>query len=458
MTTTPDNLTLAVNHALALQGNSSAAVARARAALIGTQGMGLDSKRPQAWCEFGWPETVTREALFGLYRRGGLAHGAVNKVAGTCWHSNPWVIEGDKQDESRPETTWEAQAKRVLNARLWRAFAEADKRRLVSKYAGLLLHIKDGKTWDQPVTAGRGLARVTVAWAASLKPDELVTDTASERYGEPKKWTYKEASQNGSVGRVVDVHPDRVFILGDWRDDAIGFLEPAFNAFVSVEKVEGGAGESFLKNAARQLNINFDKEIDFSNLAAMYGVSVADLQERFNEVAKEVNRGNDVLLPTQGATVTPLVSAVPDPSPTYGINLQTISAALDIPSRILVGNQQGERASTEDLKEFRSRCQSRRQDLSFEIEDFVDHLARLKVLELSGEKTVMWSDLNEQTSSERLDSAEKMSRINQTAIATGEAVFDGSEIRVAAGFEPRDGPLDEGGDDDEEAEVGDPAE
>jgi hypothetical protein len=32
---------------------------------------------------------------------------------------------------------------------------------------------------------------------------------------------------------------------------------------VSLEKVEGGSGESFLKNAARLNAINFEKEIDF---------------------------------------------------------------------------------------------------------------------------------------------------------------------------------------------------
>src|SRR5690606_4112907 len=113
---------------------------------------------------------------------------------------------------------------------------------------------------------------------------------------------------------------------------------------------------------------NFDKEIDFDSLASMYNVSVQELQEKFNEAAVELNRGNDVVMPTQGATVTPLVTAVADPGPTYNVNLQTVSAALDIPSRVLVGNQQGERASTEDRKEFLARCQSRRKDLSFEIE------------------------------------------------------------------------------------------
>lgn len=443
-----DNLQLAVNHAL-----SEAAIARARMGLLNI-GMGLDAKRASAWCEYGFKENIEFTDLYNLYRRGGIAHGAVNKLIQTCWKTNPEIIEGDEQDDSREETAWERSNKSLFNNRFCRSFAEADRRRLVGRYSGILLHIGDGKAWDQPVTGGKALKKVTVAWAGSLTVAEWETDEKSENFGNPKVWQYKESLPNGG-SRNRMVHPDRVFILGDYSTDAIGFLEPAYNAFVSLEKVEGGSGESFLKNAARQLNINFDKDIDFSNLASMYGVSVDELQARYDEAAKELNRGNDSLLTTQGASVTTLVSAVSDPSPTYNVNLQTAAAALDIPTKILVGMQTGERASTEDQRYFNARCQSRRGDLSLEIEDLCDKLIALGVIKTVSMKSVIWDDLNEQTSSEKLDSAVKMSQINNTAMATGEAVFSSNEIRAAAGYEP-DGaePLGEV-DDGDKAKTGD---
>ena len=453
--TQPDRLALAVNHAL-----NDARIARARMGLLNPGGMGLDSKRDSAWCEYGFKEALDFHDFYKLYKRGGLANGAVTKLAGMCWQTNPWVIEGDEQDESTAETSWEREAKAVLTARLWRHFKDADERRLVGRYSGLILRIRDSKRWDEPVKKGSALVEVIPVWAASLAVAEWDMDLSSENYGKPKFWRYIETAANGQAGRQIKVHPDRVFILGDYSVDAIGFLEPAYNNFVSVEKVEGGSGESFLKNAARQLNIDFDKEIDLSNLASMYGVSLQELQDKFNEAAVELNRGNDVVLPTQGAKVTPLVTAVPDPRPTYDINLQTISGALDIPSRVLVGNQQGERASTEDMKYFRSRCQARRQDLSFDVEDFVDHLIRIGVLPPTGEKTVMWDDLNEQTLGEKLDSALKMAQVNQTAIATGEAPFSRDEVRTVAGYDPADSdPLGEDDEDEDgnETETSDPA-
>ncbi|WP_448879111.1 anti-CBASS protein Acb1 family protein [Enterobacter hormaechei] len=443
-----DKLTLAVNHAL-----NDARMARARMGLMAPT-MGLDNKRHSAWCEYGFPEQVTYENLYALYRRGGIAHGAVEKLVGKCWQTNPEIIEGDQADKKRKETAWEKKSKQVFTNRFWRSFSEADRRRLVGRYAGILLHIRDEKDWSLPVTKGRGLQKISVAWAGSLTVGEWDTGLNSQTYGQPKMWQNAERLPNGS-SRRVNIHPDRVFILGDYSDDAIGFLEPAYNAFVSLEKVEGGSGESFLKNAARQLALSFDKEIDFANLASMYSVSVDELQDRFNDAAREMNRGNDVLLSLQGASVTSLVSPVSDPSPTYDVNLQTAAAGVDIPTRILVGNQQAERSSTEDQKYFNTRCQSRRGDLSFEIEDFCDKLIELSILDPVSQKTVIWDDLNAQSDSEKLDAAQKMSQINSASIGTGEQVFTGEEIRVAAGYEGSPEPLPEVDDDEEESEVTD---
>lgn len=438
-----DKLTLAVNHAL-----NDARMARARMGLLNPS-MGLDAKRSSAWCEYGFKEELTFDDLYKLYRRGGIAYGAVNKLVGLCWKTNPEVIEGDADDDTKEETAWERSNKRVFTHRFWRSFAEADKRRLVGRWSALLLHVRDGKKWNEPVTRGRGLAKISPVWASALRVSKR------DNNGNITMWQYTETQADGNAVQR-DIHPDRVFTIGDMSDDSIGFLEPGYNACVSLEKVEGGSGESFLKNAARQLNVNFEKEIDFNNLASLYGVSVSDLQDKFNEAAVEVNRGNDVLLTTQGASVTPLVTAVADPGPTYDVNLQTFAASVDMPVKIIVGMQTGERASSEDQKYMNARCQSRRQDLSFDIEDLVDKLIALRIVTPIAEKTVVWDDLTEATGGEKLDNAAKMSTINQTSLATGEQVFTVGEIRVAAGYEPNGGePLGEIEDGEEETEVTD---
>ncbi len=91
-----------------------------------------------------------------MYRRGGVAYGAVEKIIGACWKTNPWVIEGDDQDESRSETAWERKVKPLASIAFWRKIGEADRRRLVGRFPGLILRIRDSQAWDQPVACEKG--------------------------------------------------------------------------------------------------------------------------------------------------------------------------------------------------------------------------------------------------------------------------------------------------------------
>lgn len=436
-----DKLTMAVNHAVHLMANNSAsgaaALTRARMGLLNPGGIGLDAKRSAAWCEYGFKENLTAIDFVNLYKRGGVAHGAVNKLVGNCWKSDPWIIEGDDEDESADETPWEKKTKAALPENFWHSIAVADTRRLVCRFSALILRIADSKDFSQPVQGvGRKLEEMVPVWAGALEIQEY------DASGRPAMWNYKPTRPDGTSLPVQKIHPDRIIILGDYSADAIGFLEPAYNAFVSLEKVEGGSGEAFLKNAARQLGVNFDKEIDLQSLATMYGVSVDQLQEKFNEAARDINRGNDTLMITQGADVSTLVASVPDPQPTYSVNLQTAAAALDMPTKILTGMQTGERASSEDQKYFNSRCQSRRErELTRDIKAIMRHLMRVNVLESKSPISVMWDDLAETTAADKLANAKLMAEVNGAAMATGEPIFTDPEIRVAGGFEPE--PVDD---------------
>jgi hypothetical protein len=69
---------------------------------------------------------------------------------------------------------------------------------------------------------------------------------------------------------------------------------------------------------------------------------------------------------------------------------------------------------------FNARCQSRRVDLAFEIEDFCDKLIDLQIVDSVSQKAVIWDDLNEQTGTEKLTNAKTMGEINQTMQGSGE--------------------------------------
>jgi hypothetical protein len=426
-------LELAVNHAIR---DRQAYISRA----LGTA---ADAKRPNAWREYGYPDYLQFDDFFRLYERHGIAHGVVQLLVGKCWETRPEVIEGAEKDSKRPLTAWErefnALAKRT---KLWRAFADADRRRLVGRYSCLILQIADGKAWNRPITGAVGkLVRVIPAWEGQMRPSEWNTDPLSPNYGMPTMWAYNEAqvdpnTEDGTPERSVSIHPDRVVIVGDLRD-GVPFLKAGYNDFVNLEKILGGSGESFLKNAARQLAVEYDKDVNLADIAKNYGVSPAELQVAFNDAARDLNQGLDVLLAVQGGTAKPLVATVPDPQQHFDIALQSACASVQMPSKVVVGNQTGERASTEDLRSFNKRAQGRRTDeLSGDIETLVQHLIDKRLLSKVSEFAVVWDDLTESTQAEKLAAAKEMALINREFVGSGEPVpFSSAEIRNTAGFD-----------------------
>lgn len=417
-----------------LVNRSQSSVVGLREALL-SGGGGIDAKRPKAWCEYGFPEHITADMLEAMWRRGGVAYGAVAKLVGNCWKTNPTVVEGGEENSTKKESAIEKQFDKIAkDLRLWKAFRRADELRLVRRYSALILFYtdEDAKDWATPVKNGRTLAEVRPVSSKALKPGDQDAMT-----GRITSWSYQETNQQGQPTDTKTIHPDRIFILGDPSCDALGWLEPVYNDLVSLEKLCGGGGESFLKNASRQLALEFEKDVDLASLAQMHGVPIAELHEVFQEVARDMNRGNDTVMAIQGGKVTPITSVVPDPAPIYNTNLQNIAAGVDIPAKIIVGSQTGERASTEDRQYFNARCQARRiGELTDEIQDFIAKIAKAGVFSAPEEITIAWDDLNESTAGEKLANAKIMAEINEKAIDPASQPFDRDEIRVEAGFEP----------------------
>lgn len=455
------SLYLALNAAL---GDQKMLQARQRF-LCGSGLLGADTKRPTAWRSFGWAETLEFHDYYRMWERGGLAHGAVSRVISKCWQDDPEVIEGEPEETKRPPTEWEKQFKAFAKtSKLWESMREADLRRVVGKYSALVLQIADGKTWNQPVRgrAARRLVKIIPAWEGQLTPSAWGQDeTNSETYGLPTMYSFREsavgndpsAGAAGYSGRNLEIHPDRVIILGDIIN-GVPMLRAGYNDFVNIEKILGGSGESFLKNAARQLSINFDQKTNLTDIAAAHGVPVKELRTVFDSVTDGLNRGVDQTLITQGAVVNPLVAAVPDPQEHFNVSLQSAAASFMIPIMIWIGSQTGERSSQEDQKDWNRTNQGRRVYLlSSDIETVLAHLIRIGLVPAMPETSVIWSDLNEATQGEKLDNANKMADINQKSLGTGEVPYSGQEIRDMSGHvngAPVEVELPEGDDEGDE--------
>jgi len=73
--------------------------------------------------------------------------------------------------------------------------------------------------------------------------------------------------------RGEPVHPSRVVLFCEGSEDdnvlsGIPLLEAGYNKGLDLEKVSGGGAEGFLKNASRQIAVEFSKDTDMATLAS----------------------------------------------------------------------------------------------------------------------------------------------------------------------------------------------
>jgi hypothetical protein len=235
--------------------------------------------------------------------------------------------------------------------------------------------------------------------------------------------------------RSFEVHPDRVLL---WSDDGTihsdSLLLAGYNDLLTLEKVSGAGGEGFWKNAKSAPVLSVDKETQLSEMARAMGVAPDEVADAMNEQVGDWQKGFDKLLMLQGMKAEVLGITLPQPAEFFNIALQSFAASINIPLKVLVGNQTGERASTEDAQDWAQVNMARRSNhVKPMIREFLNRLERFGII-AAADYTIGWTDLTESSATEKLERAFKMADIN--AKSTDELIFTGGEIREAVGYEP----------------------
>lgn len=404
---------------------------------------GSDTKHPNFYCDYGYPQNLAFDNFYQMYKRNGIAKAGVDRAIETCWQAMPFLQE---REDTHDKTTLEAGIEDHFDRLMfWTACAEADKWSRVGAYGALIFRYRDGQAFDQPVTRVSGLdsiAEVIACNAAQLEPQEFYADPADgDTYGKVKMYQFTENIAGDQFKdqklRQFSVHPDRVHI---WSKDSKiwheSVLEPGFNDLLTIQKVIGAGGEGFWKNAKAAPILNVDKDAQLAGLANMLGVQADELGDKLDEIVSDYNRGLDMTMVLQGMDAKLLSVTLPSPEHFMAGPLQSFAASVSIPLKILLGSQTGERASTEDAKEWNKTCNSRRENY---IKPNIKRILRKwEQYGIIPKKPwyILWGDLTESSSQEKADLGAKMADINQKMQGSGEGpVFTPDEIREVLGWE-----------------------
>jgi len=414
-----------------------------------------NTKRRHLYQEFGYPVELCFDDLYRAYRRNAVAGAAVRRMVDGCWEDYPEVFEGDKAKNAEKLTAWDKRVNKLLK-RCWKQIKGADRRNLVGRYSALLVQVKDSLPWSEAVDTAvvarqeeKALVKLIPVWEAQLDPIEWNQDQSSDEFGEVTMYSFTELPVDGGLdgrpGRIINVHPSRVIILAEGADDGVmtsgkSLLEAGFNKLLDIEKVSGGASEGFLKNASRQLNYSFSEKTNFSALAKALGVPEGQLADALDNQVRRLNNSTDSASFMQAGTAEVLSVAAADPEPTWRTALNEFCATVPIPVKVLVGMQTGERASTEDAKDWAKTRNSRRTGfLTDVITDVVTRFWTLGIIPIPhGEEiTVEWSDLLAPSQAEKIANMSALADVAvKTVNAFSRSAITENEVRVAGEMQP----------------------
>lgn len=410
--------------------------------------------------DFGYPDTLTFQHLYQMFLRNGLGRAGIEKTILKTWQDSPFLLDHERdgsEGKQKKETPLEKEIRlRFDDLRLWQHLAEADRRSLVGKYAGVILRLADSKRFNEPVDTVpgglKGLVELIPTWEGQLTVSEWDTDEASATYGQPRMFQFNEAQVGDTTNKTRQfiIHPDRVLI---WSKDGTvhgsSLIEPGYNDLLTLEKISGAGGEGFWKNAKSAPVLEIDKD---TQLTLPAGMDEAAYATAMSDQVDDWQKGFDKLLMLKGIQAKTLGINLPSPEHFFNIALQSFAASIPIPLKILVGSQSGERASTEDAAEWSQTNMSRRSNSV--IPNVMMLVRRLEQFSILPEKDwfIDWTDLTESSMAEKTDRANKMADTNHKMKDGGELVFTPEEIRAVVDYEPLSDAekfLDE--DEDEEA-------
>lgn len=368
----------------------------------------------------GYKATLSFGDFAGVYQRDPIAARLVDMIPEDTWREPPEVVEAvEDREEDADATKFEA-AWQELSRRLgvWRKFERADRLGRLGRYSVILIGAGagDDAALERPLTSATAADVLYLScYDEQHAPiQRWVTNPQDPRFGLPELYnidlTSSVQSFNGGerMGPRL-VHHSRVLHIAEGlsSDEVYGrpALERVWNALHDLQKVSTSTAEGFWQRVAGILVASIDGD------AAGVGDLIAQLDQDLQAIFHDLRR----YVVSSGVDLKRLAETEPNPSEAAKLYFTLIAAGEGIPFRMLVGNETGERASTEDSATYLGNIAGRQKqhaEPTF-VRAFVDRLQGWGALPRV-EYEVNWPPLFEESALEKADANLKRA---QTAVA-----------------------------------------
>lgn len=384
----------------------------------------------------GYTKTLRYENYYARYDRQDIAKAVIDRPVEDSWRLDPIVTDGD--EESAFSKAW---ADMAQERNIYHYLQRVDKIASLGLYGVLVLGLDDLGP-NEPLSTPAKTATQLLYLAPHTELSASITQwdrrVSSPRFGRPEIYTVTTSldtvsGMGGMIlpGRPTDtretggsnngfssdslsqlVHHSRILhVVEDPLDsDVFGTpgLRAIYNRLEDLEKIVGGAGEMFWRGARKEMALIADKDANIGTQAK------ADLKTEVEAFIHEAQ----TFLRLDGFDLKSIAPAVADPRSHFEVAIDLICATRGIPKRILIGNEQGERSSTQDLKDWNRRCDVRRHKHNETqiLRAMVKRTIELGVIPApaKGKFEVTWPDLDAPSDADRAKIAQLLSAALQS--------------------------------------------
>ncbi|MCK8824721.1 anti-CBASS protein Acb1 family protein [Fuchsiella alkaliacetigena] len=308
------------------------------------------------------------EDYWNMYDRNPIAGNIVEKPVFYSWKNSPKIIEDQDND-----TQFEKDIKEIReNTKLFHYMKRADKISGIGQFGILLIGTSQGNL-NEPLEdnslSGPGDILYTKPYhQGSVEIKEYYEDASNKKFGKPKFYNVKIDFPATGQTKTKEVHESRIIHIAEDKDesDVIGRprLKRAYNNLIDLLKVVGGGAETFWLNARNPKQFQPKEDYDFG--PGEKEETEAEIEKFYNKLTRWIK--------TKGIEINELNNEIADPSSSFETIIKLLAASANMPVRILIGNEAGELASSQDERNWLSYIESRRENyVNPEIlEPFVD--------------------------------------------------------------------------------------
>ncbi len=367
---------------------------------------------------FGYRRDPEFDDYLSYYLRGDIAARVVDLSPKTTWRHDPEIRSDDQKFVDAIEEM-------NNRNRLYHFMERVDEISGIGQFGVLLLGTTGSKITEEPAKL-RGPEDIVYLSAFHQGSTEILKfdeDSESPRFGQPTLYaidlsgtTVGQSAVGGvrtrrgiqtdgnQTGATTQVPWQRIIHVAEntIEDDVYGQprLARVLNRIDDLFKVLGGSAELYWQNVAGIWHANISPDVT---------VSPEDL-DQFEDDMLAARHGITRLIQTRGTELGLVTGSSTDPSGTYDALKQVISAAAEIPERVLFGSERGQLAGDQDQKEWQARIAARQNQYAEPIilRQTLDRFIMLGALPAPvGGYEVDWPPLDAPSTSDRAETAAK---------------------------------------------------